>query len=223
MHSSTRRAEAPARSAHAARAERTAPAENAERAERATTAENAAPAERAAPAGRVLHDEYFETRWGVGRVLLAGDLPLELDLPDPARAVPAGSPRGRWVELLEHYFAGEPVALDFDVEAFAGAHGYTRFERDVTAALARVPRGAAVSYRDLAHAAGRPNAYRAVGSVMARNPLPVILPCHRVIHNDGTLGKYGDEPTWKQRLLRLEGWEPGGENVKLRRAAGEER
>jgi alkylated DNA nucleotide flippase Atl1 len=53
----------------------------------------------------------------------------------------------------------------------------------------------------------------------------VILPCHRVIHNDGTLGKYGDDPTWKQRLLRLEGWEPGGETDRLRRAtvAGERR
>jgi methylated-DNA-[protein]-cysteine S-methyltransferase len=167
---------------------------------------------------RTVREEYYETRWGVGVVRLAGDLPLELEMPDPARRA-EGAPRGRWSELLERYFAGEPVEFDLDVDAFTAAHGYTRFERDVAAALARVPRGAAVSYRDLAHAAGRPNAYRAVGSVMARNPLPVILPCHRVIHNDGTLGKYGDDPTWKQRLLRLEGWEPGGETDRLRRAA----
>jgi len=177
------------------------------------------------PADRAVREEYFETRWGVGRVVLAGDLPLELDLPDPARVVPAGGrgapgteSRGHWAEALERYFAGEPTVFGLDVEAFAAAHGYTRFERDVVAALARVPYGSAVSYRDLAHAAGRPNAYRAVGSVMARNPLPVILPCHRVIHNDGTLGRYGDDPAWKQRLLRLEGWSPGGETDRLRRA-----
>lgn len=165
-----------------------------------------------------VHEEYFVTRWGVGVVRLAGELPLELELPDPGRVASDGAPRGRWSGLLERYFAGEPVAFDLDVEAFAGAHGFTDFECDVTAALARVPRGAAVSYRDLAYAAGRPNAYRAVGSVMARNPLPVILPCHRVIHNDGTLGKYGDDPMWKQRLLRLEGWEPGGETARPRTA-----
>ena len=52
---------------------------------------------------------------------------------------------------------------------------------------------------------GHPNAYRAVGSAMARNALPVILPCHRVVKNDGRLGHYGDDPAWKERLLALEG------------------
>jgi O-6-methylguanine DNA methyltransferase len=183
--------------------------------------------------GAGLHEETFETRWGVGRLLLAGDLPLELDLPDPARAARGGARGGRWSAALERYFAGEPVAFELDVEAFADALGSTRFERDVATALSRVPYGRAVSYRDLAVAAGRPNAYRAVGSVMAKNPLPVVLPCHRVIHNDGTLGSYGDDPAWKQRLLRLEGWLPAGEKDPLRRpdraggrrraATGEER
>ncbi len=68
-----------------------------------------------------------------------------------------------------------------------------------------MPYGQVASYRDLATAAGRPNAYRAVGSAMARNALPVILPCHRVIKNDGRLGSYGDDPAWKERLLALEG------------------
>ena len=73
-----------------------------------------------------------------------------------------------------------------------------------------MPYGTAVSYRELAAAAGRPNAYRAVGSAMARNLLPVILPCHRVVRNDGRLGQYGDDPAWKERLLTLEGV-PSGE------------
>jgi O-6-methylguanine DNA methyltransferase len=154
-----------------------------------------------------LREETYETRWGVGRLLLAGDLPLELDLPDPTRPGDAG-PGGRWAVALERYFAGEPVEFDFDVAAYAEALGCTTFEGDVFEALAAVPYGRPVSYRDLATAAGRPNAYRAVGSVMARNTLPIVLPCHRVIHNDGTLGYYGDDPTWKARLLRLEGWTP---------------
>ena len=167
--------------------------------------------------GAGLHEETYETRWGVGRLLLAGDLPLEVDLPDPARAVSDGARGGRWPAALERYFAGEPVMFDLDVRAFSDALGSTRFERDVVTALSRVPYGQAVSYRDLAVAAGRPNAYRAVGSVMARNPLPVILPCHRVIRNDGSLGSYGDDPTWKERLLRLEGWLPAGEKDRPRR------
>ena len=115
---------------------------------------------------------------------------------------------GRWGDLLARYFAGEQVAFPLDLERFLDAHGFTAFERDVLRALSRVPYGRAVSYGDLAAAAGRPHAYRAAGSVMARNPLPVILPCHRVVHSDGSLGRYGDDPSWKPRLLRLEGLDP---------------
>ncbi len=163
------------------------------------------------------HEEYYVTDDGVGRVLLAGDLPLELDLPDPARTAPVGAARGSWVELLERYFAGEPVVFELDVAAHCRAHGFTTFESAVYTALARVPYGAAVSYRDLAYAAGRPNAYRAVGSAMARNELPIILPCHRVVKNDGRPGFYGDDPRWKLKLLRLEGTLGAGE-TKVRRA-----
>ena len=153
-----------------------------------------------------LAEEVYVCGLGVGRLLVAGDLPLEAELPDPDAAAPsAAGPSGRWALLLERYFAGERVVFDLDVDAYAGAHGLTDFERDVYRALARVPYGSAVSYRELAAAAGRPSAYRAAGSVMARNLLPVILPCHRVVRNDGRLGQYGDDPAWKERLLRLEG------------------
>ena len=153
------------------------------------------------PAG----EEWYVTDLGVGRLVVARDLPLRLDLPDPAVAPPPESPSSHWTRLLERYFAGERVAFDLDVDAYAESSGFTDFERDVYRALSRVPYGAAVSYRELAAAAGRPHAYRAVGSAMARNQLPVILPCHRVVLNDGRLGQYGDDPAWKERLLKLEG------------------
>ena len=173
--------------------------------------------------------EHYETAFGVGRLVLEGDLPLELDLPAPGRrasesepsrggAGRAGAERGEdderdaepspWGDLLARYFAGEQVTFPLDLERFLDAHGFTVFERDVLRALSRVPYGRAVSYGDLAAAAGRPHAYRAAGSVMARNPLPVILPCHRVVHSDGSLGRYGDDPSWKPRLLQLEGLDP---------------
>ena len=162
-------------------------------------------AERYAGLGPVAEVSYV-CDLGVGRLFVAGDLPLEAELPDgDAVAGPADPPPNRWAHLLERYFAGGRVDFDLDVDAYASAHGLTDFERDVYRALARVPYGTAVSYRELAADAGRPHAYRAVGSTMARNLLPVILPCHRVVRNDGRLGQYGDDPAWKERLLKLEG------------------
>jgi O-6-methylguanine DNA methyltransferase len=163
------------------------------------------PAERYQGFGRV-GEEVYVCSLGVGRLVLAGDLPVELELPDREVWAPPGYCAGsRWVQQLERYFAGEPVEFALDVDAYAAAHGFTDFERDVYRALSRVPYGRAVSYGELAREAGRPDAYRAVGSAMARNELPVILPCHRVIKNDGRLGFYGDDPAWKERLLALEG------------------
>jgi len=153
----------------------------------------------------------FATPWGQGRLALVGTLPFELELPGVAAgrvsgdAVVATGPADAWVDRLEDYFAGRPVSFPLDVDAFCEAHGFTVFETDVYRALAAVPSGWTVSYRDLAVAAGSPRAWRAVGSAMAMNPLPVVLPCHRVIRSDGRLGRYGDDPAWKARLLELEG------------------
>jgi len=153
-----------------------------------------------------LTEEHFVCELGVGHLLLAGELPIALELPRPVRAMhPAAHGTSEWTAGLERYFAGERVSFALDVDAYGAVHGFTDFELAVYKALAKVPYGEALSYRDLALAAGRPNAYRAVGSAMARNALPVILPCHRVIKNDGRLGSYGDDPAWKERLLRLEG------------------
>ena len=156
-------------------------------------------------------EETYASRFGAGRLVTAGDLPLEVGLPGDAVGVAVSrQASSRWALLLERYFAGERVTFDLDVETYAAAVGLTVFERDVYAALGQVPYGTVVSYRDLATAAGRPHAYRAVGSAMARNRLPVILPCHRVVRNDGRLGAYGDDPAWKERLLALEGVEVNG-------------
>jgi O-6-methylguanine DNA methyltransferase len=68
-----------------------------------------------------------------------------------------------------------------------------------------VPFGHVVSYRDLAVSVGNPKASRAVGTAMATNPVPIVVPCHRVLRTGGALGGYGGGLPMKQALLRLEG------------------
>jgi AraC family transcriptional regulator of adaptative response/methylated-DNA-[protein]-cysteine methyltransferase len=80
----------------------------------------------------------------------------------------------------------------------------TNFQIKVWEALLRVPAGAAVSYRDLARLAGTPGAARAAGSALARNPIAVLIPCHRVIREDGSLGQYRWGAERKQALLAWE-------------------
>ncbi|HOW60080.1 MAG TPA: MGMT family protein [Candidatus Omnitrophota bacterium] len=83
--------------------------------------------------------------------------------------------------------------------------GCTAFEKQVYRALCKVPPGKVISYSALAKRAGFPGAARAVGSAMRKNRLPVVIPCHRVIHEDGTLGRYSGGIRWKKFLLKHEG------------------
>ena len=106
---------------------------------------------------------------------------------------------------LEDYFAGE--RRDFDLPL--SPHG-TEFQCEVWLTLAHIPYGETWSYRDLAQRIGRPSATRAVGAANGRNPLPIVLPCHRVIGADGSLTGFGGGLPTKAFLLRLEGALPGG-------------
>ena len=100
---------------------------------------------------------------------------------------------------LRRYATGEPVvfadALDF--------RGASPFLRAVWQATREIPYGQTCSYGELAARAGRPGAARAVGQAMARNPWPIIVPCHRVVASNG-IGGYGGRLDLKERLLRLE-------------------
>jgi methylated-DNA-[protein]-cysteine S-methyltransferase len=79
------------------------------------------------------------------------------------------------------------------------------FRADVLRATSRIPFGSVVSYRDVAAAAGSANAYRAAGNALGSNPIPIVVPCHRVVHSGGGLGGYTGGLERKQFLLRLEG------------------
>ena len=102
---------------------------------------------------------------------------------------------------LDEYFEGTRRHFDLPVDVAMLAE----FNRTVLRELARVPYGEVVTYGELAARAARPRAARAVGTVMNRNPLPIVLPCHRVIGANGKLVGYAGGLERKEALLRLEG------------------
>lgn len=156
----------------------------------------------------------IETAWGAFGVVLTDGKVAATFLPQPAhqlrRLISARFPTAResnsgadeFCSQVRDYFAGKRVRWDVDL-AWGDVDG---FRRRVLEACRKIPYGATASYSDLARAAGSPGAARAVGSTMANNPLPLIVPCHRVLRSDGSLGGFSSPcgPSQKERLLRLE-------------------
>jgi methylated-DNA-[protein]-cysteine S-methyltransferase len=104
------------------------------------------------------------------------------------------------VRQLEEYFAGRRKQFDITLD-LAG----TSFQKRVWKELAQIPFGKTVAYKDIASKIKNPKAVRAVGSANGKNPVSIIIPCHRVIAADGTMGGYGGGINIKQQLLKLEG------------------
>lgn len=102
---------------------------------------------------------------------------------------------------LEEYLAGERREFTVPVD-FSGVT--TPFRRRATEALAQIPYGQTITYTQLATQAGNPRAVRAAASACARNPLPILYPCHRVIRSDGSLGEYRGGTETKRALLEME-------------------
>ncbi len=117
--------------------------------------------------------------------------------------VPKSNPYGL-SDRIRAYFAGDLGAID-DIATDGGG---TPFQRRVWEELKRIPRGTTISYGELARRIGNPNAMRAVGLANGRNPVSVVVPCHRVIGADGSLTGYGGGMKRKEWLLRHEGAGP---------------
>ena len=103
---------------------------------------------------------------------------------------------------LDEYFAGARRAFELPVD-LALVRG--PFARRLLEATARIPFGATSSYRDVAGAAGNPAAVRAAGNALGANPVPIVVPCHRVLRTGGALGGYTGGLERKEHLLTLEG------------------
>jgi len=142
------------------------------------------------------------TSRGLTRVLLpteAAALQVSGVAPEPDRAAAALAARAER-EILE-YLAGRRRKFTVPVDLSAAPP----FHAKVLRALARVSYGRTVTYGELAARVGRPHGARAVGQAMARNPVPLVIPCHRVVASGGGLGGYGGGLDLKRRLLDLEG------------------
>ena len=105
---------------------------------------------------------------------------------------------------LARYFLGDVVQFNIQVD-YGNA---TDFEILIYSNLRAIPYGETLSYKKLAELSGRPRAARAVGNALAKNPLPIVVPCHRVIRSDGSIGGWSGKREWKEKLLKIEGVAP---------------
>ncbi|MGE3538500.1 MAG: methylated-DNA--[protein]-cysteine S-methyltransferase [Candidatus Tectimicrobiota bacterium] len=136
---------------------------------------------------------------GIRSLRLAAPGSPEPGSPEPATAAaPALLAQAR--QQLEEYFRGERVFFQLPLDV----QHCTPFERQVLAVTATIPYGEVRSYRWLAERLGRPGAARAVGNALHRNPVPIFIPCHRIVKSDGSPGGYAFGPAWKHSLLHLE-------------------
>jgi methylated-DNA-[protein]-cysteine S-methyltransferase len=141
-----------------------------------------------------------------GLVMLSFDADDDEALEELSRRV---SPRvleapGKLDELrreLDEYFEGERHDFDIplDWQLTSG------FMQKVLRATAKIPYGAVATYREMATRAGNPRAVRAAGNALGANPIPIVVPCHRVVRTGGSVGNYGGGPDMKRALLQLEG------------------
>lgn len=104
------------------------------------------------------------------------------------------------VEQLRGYFAGEREEFDLSTDL----RRLTEFQRTVLEATAKIPYGHTTSYGELAERIGKPGGGRAVGSALSSNPVPIVIPCHRVVRSDGSPGGYTAGTGYKEQLLGLE-------------------
>ena len=136
---------------------------------------------------------------GLTHVLFEGQEPADVGLPADLPETDGDPTLETAATQLGEYFAGSRREFDVGLDLRG-----TDFQKKAWVALADVPYGETRSYGEQAEAIGRPGAFRAVGAANGRNPIPVILPCHRIIGADGSLTGFGGGLDSKRRLLDLE-------------------
>ena len=151
---------------------------------------------------------YCYLKTPVGELLLAGENDALCLIGFPEGSM-RHEPEADWIhskkpfteamQQLTGYFAGKRHSFDLKL-----CPGGTQFQLSVLRELQQIPYGATASYGEIAERIGRPKAARAVGAANGRNPIPIIIPCHRVIGSNGTMTGFGGGIPLKKALLRLE-------------------
>ncbi|WP_139653239.1 methylated-DNA--[protein]-cysteine S-methyltransferase [Raoultibacter phocaeensis] len=149
------------------------------------------------------HPTFFTYATPVGHLTIASDGTSITELAFGVREL-SGEKKpseltNRAANQLQEYFAGKRTVFDLPLDP----HG-TPFQKRVWTTLLSIPYGQTQTYGDVAQALGDPNAVRAVGAANNRNPLPILIPCHRVVAANGNLGGWGGDPKAKAFLLDLE-------------------
>lgn len=148
----------------------------------------------------------YSYRSPLGPLRLVGDEDGLTHLLIAPQSAPEGAVQGetpllrRAARELDEYFARKRKSFTIALSPQG-----TPFQQTVWAALRTIPYGQTVSYIDVAKMIGRPSASRAVGGANGKNPIPILIPCHRVVAADGSLGGYSLGLEMKRRLLELEG------------------
>lgn len=148
---------------------------------------------------------------GLRAVRFAKELDVDRELaaltrPTGAMAVEDRIGLRRVADDIRDYLGGRAVVFDYALDL----SGTTEFGRSVLAVARRIPFGSLRSYKSVATEIGSPRATRPVGQSLAHNPLPIVIPCHRVVNSDGTLGGYsGGGTDMKRRLIELENGQIG--------------
>ena len=136
---------------------------------------------------------------GLRAILWPGDKPGRVRFGEDLREDPDQALLRQTRAQLDGYFAGERIQFDLSLDP-AG----TAFQMDVWEALKRIPFGATMSYGELAAEIGKPGSARAVGAAVGRNPISIVVPCHRVLGKDGKLTGFAGGLSAKTCLLNLE-------------------
>jgi methylated-DNA-[protein]-cysteine S-methyltransferase len=143
--------------------------------------------------------DIFESSLGTLYILCVGKNLCGIEFKKPAKLRKGKAPSQIKKELGEYFESGRS---DF-TQKIVFTKG-TDFEREIWLTLKEIPYGETRTYKWLASKIGKPTASRAVGQALSRNPLPIILPCHRVIESDGSIGGYSSGVNIKRRLLDME-------------------
>ncbi len=162
-----------------------------------------------------MHAQLFKTQWGWGAVLYSSKGLKEIFLPKPFKAeifqelpkgvvvvedepypVGAGLKPAPTLQIVE-YFSGKRSQFDIDLDL----EELTQFQISVYRETIKIPYGQTMAYQELAKAVRLPQGARAVARALSQNPIPIVIPCHRVIQKDGKLGGFSGGVTWKSTLL----------------------